>query len=86
MSLVDYSTDGAVAVITLQHPPVNALSSAVAADLDAALDQASDPAVRAVVTAIAVGSFLILTIVSSCGPRAVVRIDRPTTTTTGITT
>ena len=44
------------------------------------------PAVRAVVTAIAVGSFLILTIVSSCGPRAVVRIDRPTTTTTGITT
>jgi len=49
VSLVDYSTDGAVAVITLQHPPVNALSSAVAADLDAALDQASDPAVRAVV-------------------------------------
>lgn len=42
-------------------------------------------AVRYVVTAIAVGSFLVLTIVSSCGPRRTIPIEPPTTTTTGVT-
>jgi len=49
VSLVDYTVDGAVAVLTLNRPPVNALSSALAADLAAAVQQAADPAVRAVV-------------------------------------
>lgn len=49
MSLVEYSLDDAVAVLTLNRPPVNALSSALAADLAAAVEQAADPAVRAVV-------------------------------------
>jgi hypothetical protein len=43
------------------------------------------PLVRYVVTAIAVGSFVILTVVSSCGPRRTIPIDPPTTTTTGVT-
>jgi enoyl-CoA hydratase/carnithine racemase len=49
VSLVEYSVDGAVAVLTLNRPPMNALSAAVAADLASAVEQASDPAVRAVV-------------------------------------
>jgi enoyl-CoA hydratase len=49
VSLVRYAVDGAVAVITLDRPPVNALSSALVADLDAAVVRAEDPAVRAVV-------------------------------------
>lgn len=49
MSLVRYELDGPVALITLDHPPVNALSSRLAEDLDAALGLAEDPAVRAVV-------------------------------------
>jgi len=49
VSLVEYSLDDAVAVLTLNRPPVNALSSALAADLAAAVEQAADPAVRAVV-------------------------------------
>src|SRR3990172_10758107 len=35
MSLVRYETDGALAVITLDHPPVNALSTEGIADLAA---------------------------------------------------
>ena len=49
MSLVEYSVEGAVAVLTLNRPPVNALSAALAADLEAAMARAADPAVRAVV-------------------------------------
>lgn len=49
MSLVDYAVDGAVAVITLNRPPVNALSAELRSDLMAAAEQASDPGVRAVV-------------------------------------
>ena len=49
MSLVRYAVEGAVAVITLDRPPVNALSSALVADLDAAVTRAGDAAVRAVV-------------------------------------
>lgn len=49
MSLVDYSLDGAVAVITLNRPPVNALSAELRDELMDAAQRASDPAVRAVV-------------------------------------
>ena len=38
------------------------------------------PAVRFLVTVIAVGSFLLATLVSSCGPRRVVPEPSPTTT------
>ncbi|MCP4309068.1 MAG: enoyl-CoA hydratase/isomerase family protein [bacterium] len=49
MSLVDYAVSGAVAQITLNRPPVNALDSELIADIDAAITQAEDPAIRAVV-------------------------------------
>ena len=49
MSFVDFEMQGAVALITLNRPPLNALSAALTADLDAAIEKASDPAVRAVV-------------------------------------
>jgi enoyl-CoA hydratase/carnithine racemase len=49
MSLVRYDVDGAVAVLTLDRPPVNLLSQALVADLAAAIEEASDPAIRAVV-------------------------------------
>ena len=48
MSLVEYSVEGAVAVLTLNRPPVNALSAALVADIEAAVARAADPAVRAV--------------------------------------
>lgn len=48
MSLVEYSVEGAVAVLTLNRPPVNALSAALVADIEAAVTRAADPAVRAV--------------------------------------
>jgi enoyl-CoA hydratase/carnithine racemase len=46
---VKYSTDGAVAVVRLDRPPVNALSDQLAAELDEAFGMAADPEVRAVV-------------------------------------
>jgi enoyl-CoA hydratase/carnithine racemase len=49
VELVDYSLDGAVAVITLNRPPVNALNPELIGDIDAAIGLAEDPAVRAVV-------------------------------------
>lgn len=49
MPLVEYSTEGAVALIQLTRPPVNALSDAVAEQLEAAIEEASDDAIRAVV-------------------------------------
>lgn len=49
MSLVDFSTDGAVAVVRLDRPPVNALSEELSADLYEAFGQCEDPAVRAVI-------------------------------------
>lgn len=49
MALVEYSTDGAVALIQLTRPPVNALSDALAEELEAAVEQASDNSIRAVV-------------------------------------
>ncbi len=56
--LVSLSRDGAVALITIDHPPVNALSRDVRAGLIAALDGAiADKAVRAIVLACAGKSF-----------------------------
>lgn len=49
MELVDYRTEGAVAVITLNRPPVNALNAALIADIDEAIGLAEDDAIRAVV-------------------------------------
>jgi enoyl-CoA hydratase len=49
VSLVDYSVTGAVAQITLNRPPVNALNSELIADIDAAVAEAEDPTIRAVV-------------------------------------
>lgn len=49
MSLVDFSTDGAVAVVRLNRPPVNALSEELSADLHEAFGRCEDPAIRSVV-------------------------------------
>lgn len=49
MSLVEFTQDGAVGLIMLNRPPVNALSDELAADLAVAIGQAEDPMVRAVV-------------------------------------
>ncbi len=49
MELVDYTVEGAVARITLNRPPVNALNAALIADIDAAISLAADDAIRAVV-------------------------------------
>lgn len=47
--IVDFSLDGAVGVITLDHPPVNAIDSDLTAALGEAIEAARAPAVRAVV-------------------------------------
>jgi enoyl-CoA hydratase/carnithine racemase len=49
MSLVRVEHRGTVAVLTLDRPPVNALSGELVEDLAAGISEASDPAVRAVV-------------------------------------
>jgi 3-hydroxyacyl-CoA dehydrogenase len=50
MAFADYTSRGAVAVITLNHPPVNALGHALRQDLAAALERAQqDAAIGAVV-------------------------------------
>jgi len=49
MNLVEYSIDGAVALVRLNRPPVNALSEELSADLLEAFTTAEDPSVRAVV-------------------------------------
>ena len=49
MPLVRYETDGPVAVLTLDRPPVNALSGELVADAEAAIDRASSDEVRAVI-------------------------------------
>lgn len=49
MSLVEYTTEGAVALLTMNRPPVNALNAELAHDISAALTEAADPAIRAVV-------------------------------------
>ncbi len=49
MELVEYSVDDAVALITLNRPPVNALNAVLIADINEAVKLAEDPVVRAVV-------------------------------------
>lgn len=49
MSIVEYSVEGAVAVVRLNRPPVNALSSELGAELNKAFGRAEDPAVRALI-------------------------------------
>ena len=49
MSIVEYSVEGAVAVVRLNRPPVNALSSELGAALNSAFGRAEDPAVRALI-------------------------------------
>jgi enoyl-CoA hydratase/carnithine racemase len=46
---VRFTTEGAVGIITLDRPPVNAISAEVVADLELAIAAAEDPQVRAVV-------------------------------------
>jgi 3-hydroxyacyl-CoA dehydrogenase len=50
MNSADYSTRGAVAVVTLNNPPVNGLSHELRGAIVAGLDRAlADPAVKAIV-------------------------------------
>ncbi|MDE0122418.1 MAG: enoyl-CoA hydratase-related protein [bacterium] len=49
MSIVEYSVEGAVAVVRLNRPPVNALSTELGAALNQAFGKAEDPAVRALI-------------------------------------
>lgn len=50
MSAVHYSLEEDVAVLTVNHPPVNALSLSVRQGLDAGVSRAlADPAVKAIV-------------------------------------
>lgn len=49
MELVEYSVNGAVGLITLNRPPLNALNPALIADIDAAVGMAEAEDVRAVV-------------------------------------
>ncbi len=49
MSLIEYSVEGAVGIIMLNRPPVNALSEELGKDLDEAVGAAEDSAIRAVV-------------------------------------
>lgn len=49
MTTVRFHTDGAVGVITLDRPPVNAINADLVADLGEAIEAASSPDVRAVV-------------------------------------
>lgn len=49
MSLVRFEVEGAVAVVRLDRPPVNALSEALGQELVAVFERCSDPDIRAVV-------------------------------------
>ena len=50
MSAVDYAVEGEVAILTVNYPPVNALSYATRIGLGEGLDRAeADPAVKAIV-------------------------------------
>jgi 3-hydroxyacyl-CoA dehydrogenase len=58
-AVTDLSLEGDIAVLTLNSPPVNALSAAVRDGLDAGLDQAiANPAVRAIVLICAGRTFI----------------------------
>ena len=49
MSLVEFTTQDDVGLIRLNRPPVNALSTQLVSDIDSAVGQAEDAAIRAVV-------------------------------------
>ena len=49
MSLVQFRVEGAVALVRLDRPPVNALSSELSADLSEAFGRCEDDSIRAVV-------------------------------------
>ena len=49
MEFIEYSTEGAVGLIRLNRPPVNALSGELVGELAGAVDAAADPSIRAVV-------------------------------------
>jgi enoyl-CoA hydratase/carnithine racemase len=49
VSLVEYTVDGAVATITLNRPPVNALNEELIGDIGAAVAEAGSAEIRAVV-------------------------------------
>ena len=49
MNLVEYTVDGAVAVITLNRPPVNALNAHLIADIGSAVELAAEDSIRSVV-------------------------------------
>jgi len=49
MEFVEYTTDGATALVRLQRPPVNALSADLSRDLLEAFTRAQEPDIRAVV-------------------------------------
>jgi enoyl-CoA hydratase/carnithine racemase len=49
MEFVSVTTDGPVALVRLDRPPVNALSEQVAVELDEAFTECQDTAIRAVV-------------------------------------
>jgi enoyl-CoA hydratase/carnithine racemase len=49
MSLVDFSVDGAVALVRLDRPPMNALSAELSMELADTFDRCADDAIRAVV-------------------------------------
>ena len=49
MTLVDTTRDGAVALVRLNRPPVNALSTELAIELQTAFTECAAPAIRAVV-------------------------------------
>ncbi|MGD2043192.1 MAG: enoyl-CoA hydratase/isomerase family protein, partial [Acidimicrobiia bacterium] len=49
MEYVSVTTEGPVALVRLDRPPVNALSEQVAIELEDAFTQCQDPAIRAVV-------------------------------------
>lgn len=49
MSQIEYTVDGSVGIIKLNRPPVNALSPEFSAEILAAVGEAADPAIRAVV-------------------------------------
>ena len=59
MSLLTVTLDGDIAVVTLDNPPVNAISAAVRQGLCALVDQLdADPKVRGVVLACAGRTFI----------------------------
>ena len=49
MEMVSYTTEGAVGIIEMKRPPVNALSTELVEDIDRAVGYAAEPDVRAVV-------------------------------------